>query len=237
MAAEAALAEEVPVAPGKNWSKKHFDEEGLLAIKSSVKQAEKTTNVEIIPVIEYSASTIQEGLYYLKLLKVVLAFIPSISLSLFLSTIVFRFFEIWMDPVYFHGIGALVLYVFFYYLFWHFSKPILPKGLYQIFALAKVKQDFSQAKEYETKNQESFLIYGFLREKVLVVYGDAKIFRQLSEEEVKPMLDLFFDNAKNGKMSKAYVDCITYVSSLLARDFPKTACDEDEVKNDLVIKE
>ncbi|GEM_PF-6311027 len=220
-----------------NWYDKVLNAEDLKAISAAVTKAEKQTNVEIIPVLEKSAAAGLGDIYYLKLLKAVLAFIPSLTLTFFFSSVVFRLYDLWWNPIYFQILSLLVLYAIFYYLFWYFPYPILPKGLYQIFAYAKVKNDFSLTKEFQTKKKESFLIYGFLREHLVILYGDKKIFNRLDEERIAEFLDVYIQNAKAKNMQTAFTDTIHAVTGDLAKEFPKTECDEDEVKNQLHLKD
>jgi len=220
-----------------NWHKKFLSQADLKEISFAVKKAEANTNVEIIPVLEKSAAAGLSDIYYLKFLKAVLAFIPSVSFTFFLSSVLFRLYNIWWNPLYFHILCMLALYSFFYYLFWYFPYPILPKGLYQVFAFAKVKSDFAATKSYQTKKKESFLIYGFLREHQIILYGDKKIFNRLDDEIIQPILDVYALSAKNKDLKTAYVEAIELAGEALAKEFPKTADDLDEIDNEMTIKE
>ncbi len=215
-------------------------------IISAVKKAESATSGEIVPMIVASCSPYPAATF-LACLVYALTISAVITISLMLmetpSAAILYFFRTYFVEQLASFFVFLIGFLFFIPIFILLTKkePSLKKLFLSKSEISEQVRETSHTAFKihgldKTKNRNGLLIFVSLFEKRVTVIADVGISRLVSNSEWKNITDALAIQIKNGNLIGGICDAIDACGKILAKHFPKTRDDEDELQNIILEK-
>ena len=213
-----------------HWLKSSLSTEGLNQIEESVRQAEKKTSGEIVPLIVRQSSTTGH---------VALAIFLSLALAYFLwaslQDEVFGF-----EEMSFWGVGYfLVIVLLSRYLAtvgW-LKRWLTPKWDQKKQVEQRALLEFYQSNIKATEGKTGILLFLSLEERQAVVIADEAIAKKLPEDTWQGVVDKILQGTKSRNLALGLSQGIELCGELLSPHFPIQPEDQNELPNHLIIKE
>jgi putative membrane protein len=222
---------EVPVAAGNmKWSERLLQSGDAEKVSQAITKAEAATSGEIVPMIVRRSSTTGHVPFMLTLVILVslLAFeVPQhswfarygLTWSLFFVSLFCFLISI--------PLSKIVL----------IQRLMVPQGD-QIFQVEeRALLEFYKTGIVDTKARTGILLFLSIMEKKAVVLADESIAKKLPPETWKQICDEMIHGIQLGKTADGLVTAIEKCGQILARHFPPTAENPNELKDHLIIKE
>ncbi len=214
------------MADGKfpDWLMDYITETEAVEISDAVREAEKHTSAEIVPMVVGSSATF--GHVFL-------------SLFLFLNFIFYYLANMYIQSEYTLFASLLLAFVFATILSRvNFVKRILtPKGDLELQVENRAQLEFHNLEMHQTRHATGVLIFVSLLEHRAVVLADKAISDALPPETWQNMLNILLVQIKKKNMKQGFVTAIDMAGKILKQKFPIQEGDTNELKNQLVVKE
>jgi putative membrane protein len=202
-----------------------FSTEERAAVEAAVREAERMTAAEIVPVVTSASSRHYRGQ---DIAGVWLAFLVLIALAIFSP-------EHQID-----GLEAVLLFVVAIALgtFAAANIPALKRLFLGRADLEEAVADgairaFRTFGVGETTGRTGLLVYVSLFERSAVVLGDAALARVLAASDYAAIRDVLIDGMRRGQIELALVASIRKAGEILADRLPRPADDQDEITDTL----
>ncbi len=213
-----------------NWSKSYLKQERVQLVLNAIKEAEKKTAGEIVPMIVRRSSTIGH--------------VPVILLGIFV--ILFLALDVSSIQTEFLG-GSWLWYALDFIVIASLAVLLSRLTFIQRFLTSRADQEdqvdmraeveFYESGINETKGATGILLYTSLMEHRAVVLADQAISEKVPKETWSEVCSLLTAGIKNGNIGIAYSNAIKRCGDILANDFPIQPDDVNELRDHLVIKE
>lgn len=204
-------------------------------IEGAVREAEKRTSGEIVPVLATRSGTYGRGHYQAAILAAVLGSLATIG--------VFSLPGLWdvapwnVPASVLLPVQALCIWMgFALSLRWPaFQRAILPQSLLEERVWSAARRAFGDLELTRTVGSTGIMIYVSLFERVAVVLADKAIAAHHEQKTWDEIRDLVINGLKSGRGTDGFVQAITRCSAILEEHFPVRADDVDELANHLRI--
>ena len=209
-------------------------EETYLAVKS----AETKTAGEIVPMIVKKSVSTDHVVWILMLINFSIVFLLDIPRS-------FENYLLWSDINFFVGmvLGLLFFLMLSFYISYLLSKLNFVKNLFtskkskQKFVSDRALLEFYKSGLYKTKEQTGILIFISMLERQVVILGDKGINEKIKSNEWQSILDELILSIKSKNLAQGLKTSIEKCAKLLETHFPARTNDENELSNQLIIKD
>jgi putative membrane protein len=206
----------------KQWAKEFLSEDDLKSIENAVKDAEKITDAEIVPMIVKRSSQVGHVPYLL-------------------------FFMFATASLAFNNHFQFLPYLFFIFLllplsFWlarysRFQRWLTTNDDLEAQTLERAEIEFHRQQMSKTERSVGVLIFVSLMEHRAVVLADKAIASKLPPETWQNLIADLLHGIKNGQPSLGFITAIGHCGEILAKDFPAKIHNNDELRNHLIIQE
>ena len=205
-----------------SWLKSFLSEEDLIKIKSSVADAEKRTQAEIVPMIVRSSVT--KG------------FLP-FHIFLILNLFILIFFRDGSD-VLFYSLIVASFPISIFLAGWPFlQRALIPKSDQESDVFHRAHFEFHQKKVGETFGSTGVLIFVSLNEHRAVILSDKGVAAEIDNERWAEAVQLLIAGIKNKKTGEGFCNAITHCANLLEKLSPAEKSNPNEISNRLLIEE
>jgi len=232
-AAEVSVAE-VPVAAGdknQNWTR-HFIKDGEAEqVAAAVTNAEKKTSGEIVPMIVRRSSTIGHVPYLLTVILWLILVVFEIPQHSFFTM---EFYGPWILAVL-----AIVCFLISFplsKLFW-IQRMLVPHSDQAFQVDTRALLEFYQTGIINTHSRTGILLFLSLMERKAVVLADESISKKMPVETWKQICQEMVEGIQKGDTGAGMVRAVEKCGEVLAPHFPRSAGDQNELKDALIIKE
>jgi uncharacterized membrane protein len=113
-------------------------------------------------------------------------------------------------------------------------RVLIQRGKLKSDPLLAAQRKFQRLKMHKTREHNAVLIFVAPRAHKFAVVGDRAIHEMCGEQLWQQIVDRMRMHFLKDEFSDALVDAIRDVSSVLARHFPKTSRDENELSDDVI---
>lgn len=212
------------------WLKSRLSEKELDAIEEAVRQAERRTSGEIVPVILRRSATVGHipFVVFLLLLVVYLGFGVS---HWFAENVLDNH---WLTL----GYVVLSWLVSRWLANWEWLERVLtPKADQQQQVEQRAELEFFESRIKATEGGTGILLFLSLMERQAVVLADRAIAEKLPQEKWREVVQLMIENTRAGAMGEGLRLAVLKCGETLAEHFPAASADRNELPNHLVIKE
>lgn len=212
-----------------NWVNKYLNEQSLKKISDTVKEVEKSTSAELVPMVVKRSSTIGHIplLLFFFLWIIFLVVIFTFNLSLF----IFSYWSLFLYLVFSLIISITLSRMFF------FQRILTSKQDQEDQVLMRAQLEFYQSNIKKTKSATGILLFLSLMERKAVVLADDTIAKKLPDEVWQEIIDIIIIGIKNKDMAQGICDALNKSKELLVPLFPIKSDDINELANNLIIKE
>jgi putative membrane protein len=212
------------------WALKHIHKDKVENIVQAVRNAELKTSAEIVPMIVKQSAGFGH--------------VPVMVFSFLM--LVFLILQI-LDPVdsrsdyyYFKHIvdGILLIAGTVFFTRLDFVKKVLTtQGDLDTQVAMRAEIEYFEAGLTGTRDSIGILLFVSLIERRAVVLADQGIVAKLPSETWDQVCKILVEGSKRKNMEQAFVDAINTCANLLAPHFPRKDNDQNELKDQLIIKE
>lgn len=199
--------------------------EDLQAIEQAVATAESRTAGEIVPMIvhESTYSSHVPGLLMLAFFALFMVAMPALGLGGW----------IW------NSVATLTAIILGYVLAqsaW-VRRHVIPRHDQALAVLHRAQLEFHETGIPATHGRTGVLIFVSMRERRAVVLGDRAISEKIDAERWRSIVDELIKEMGRGRVKEAFTGAIAHVGEILAREFPASKHDTNELPNTLVVKD
>lgn len=211
-----------------------FSQEERQRIDAAVAKAEKTTSGEIVPVIAGRAADYTHGLYHAGVTLTLLA-----SLALAGANLAFHAplgWGPWTIPLYVLLPAQLAAMLAGYHVArasWRVHRAFLPQALLEREVTRAARRAFHDLDLHRTKGATGIMLYVSLFERVALVVADKGIASKCDPKTWDGVRDILIAGLRSGDGAKGFTDAIAECGRILAKDFPPSAENPDELPNEL----
>jgi putative membrane protein len=213
-----------------SWINKHLSPDEIRTIETAVQVAEFETEGEIVPVIVKRSSTVGHVPLTLTLIITLMLVILEIPYSEWL----------WVRP--WVWVWPLVIVVIYYISFLIAKIPFIQKILVserdevdQVHQRAQL--EFFLNKINRTKGGTGILIFVSVMEKKAVILADEGIASKLPQEAWNEVLGELRKHMGSGDWVSGFKNAIERSGAILREHFPATGSNDNELKNQLIIRD
>lgn len=213
----------------KNISKYLSDQE-IQQISAAVQKAEEHTSGEIVPVIVKSSSAVGH--------------VPLILTLILLLVTLFAEFPWMSSPALRPWLFMWPVLGIFYYVIAH---PIARSFWLQRILTSNVDEEMQVVRRAQlefflngvkgTKESTGILIFISVMERRAVILADEGIAKKIGQEVWAAQVTKLTRELRHGQWSKAFLEAIEDCGKLLSTHFPTTSHNDNQLSNQLVIKE
>ncbi len=216
--------------PRATWAEKFMTSEEIQAVSAAVEKAEALTSGEIVPMIVRRSSTTAHVPWMITLVLLLIFLVFEIPDAQFLG----RTHSHWLLLV-LAGVSFLLSYPLSR-LLW-IQRLLVPQSD-QIFQVeARALLEFYQSKTNQTKDHTGVLIFISLMERKAVILADEGIAQKLPAETWGEICQNLVKSIGHGRPSDGLIQSIQRSGELLARHFAPKSNTENELSNQLILKE
>lgn len=213
-----------------------FSQEQKLEIDAAVKKAEKATSGEIVPVLAGRADDYSQGPYHAAITLTILA-----TLALFgvhLAVHGDMGWSLWAIPVYVILPVQLAALLASYHLARNngsLHRAFLPQALMEKRVETAARRAFHDLGLAGTKGGTGIMLYVSIFERVAIVVADKAIANKCTQQTWDGVRDLLIAGLKKNDGVRGFTDAIGECGRILAKEFPPSAENPDELTNELRI--
>jgi len=113
-------------------------------------------------------------------------------------------------------------------------RVLIQRGKLKSDPVAAARRNFHRLGLHKTRERNAVLIFVAPRAHKFAVVGDEAIHEKCGDEFWQRIVDRMRSHFRNEKFSDALVEAIKEVGTVLARDFPKTREDTNELPDEIV---
>lgn len=216
------------------WLKGWLHDGDLERVENSVKQAERTTSAEIVPMIVHSSSPTGHVPYLLFLLALMVLWTLLPYFAPWVETIApgvpFEVLE--LAAAFVAGIATWLCRENDFLL-----RVLTPEGDRAANAMRRAQLEFYQSNIKLTEDKTGVLIFVSLREHQAVVLADKAIADKFPQETWSKILGDLISHLKEGDLAGGMCTAIEEAGEILTQAFPIAPRDVNELPDHLVIKE
>lgn len=212
------------------WARCVLKEEDLPKISEAIRRAELKTTGEIVPVIVHRSSVIGHVplMFTLVFLVLLLVFeIPQLDVFEELNAYWFLFFV---------AVGSFALAQVLSRSMW-IQRIFVPVGDQAIQVQERAMIEFYQQGIGKTAGNTGILLFLSIMERRAVVLADEAIARRLPQEAWHQVCSTLVEGIKHEHTAEALIAAIHKSGELLTQHFPAQGENEDELSNQLILKE
>jgi putative membrane protein len=221
------------VAAGKQWPKwaKNFiTPDEAHRVSEAVAQVETKTRGEIVPIIVHSSSSVGHVSWSL-------TFVLLVSLLVF-EVPHFQFFHQWNATWLMFLIAGLCFGVARILSRFDWVQRLLVPQSDQVFQVEeRALLEFYQAGVTGTQERTGILLFISLMERKAVVLADHAISERLPKETWEEICRGMIEGIRKGQTAESLIQAIHRSGELLAEHFPHRQENENELSNQLILKE
>jgi putative membrane protein len=216
----------------KNLAKQFLSNTDIARITTAVKNAEKETSGEIVPMVVSSS-------YHYPMSNIIGGAALALPLSLLLTPIIGGF--LWI------GSRDMWLFIGIFILIFAAGHEIVKRvaALKRLFiSKREIEEEVKEAATtsfyreglYKTRDETGVLIFISVFERKVWVLADRGINEKVLENQWKQMVDMIVNGIRNNKQGDSICEAVGEIGRLLKVHFPVKPDDTDELKN-IIIKE
>ncbi len=218
-----------------NPVRRFFSEADQERIRGCVREIEKTTSGELVPMIVPASSHYPgAGALGAMVAGFAVAFLADVALGFARLWRGFQPLDIWLFPAVFGLVFFAVLAL--EHLFPSLKRPFI----HDADSLSEVAEAafaaFYRHGLAHTRDRTGVLIFISIFERKVHVIADEGIHAKVGEESWKRAVELIVSGFKNGRPAEAVCEAIVYCGKLLAEHFPRKRDDTDEL-DDLIVEQ
>ena len=208
-----------------------ISEKDKLLVSNTIKELEKSSSGEIVPVLASKSSK------YL--------FFRFMYASIFTYLILFIYFYFIKENLNFAldlDIFGLIVGLISFYVFYSLSnfnlvlKYLIPKKVKKYKCEKQAYFEFFQNEVYKTRDNTGILIYISVLERQVVVIGDWGINSKIDNKEWDNLIKIIVKSIKEKNITQGIVEGLIATNDLLKNNFPIKPDDTNELSNELIIK-
>jgi uncharacterized membrane protein len=113
-------------------------------------------------------------------------------------------------------------------------RVLIQRGKLKCDSFAAAQKKFHRLGMYKTRERNAVLIFVAPRVHQFAVVGDDAIHQKCGDEFWQRIVERMRTHFQNEKFSDALIEAVKEIGSALARDFPKTVRDTNELPDDLI---
>jgi putative membrane protein len=226
-AAAAVFREEAPVAIGEipDWIEKLLTPEDRAKVSEAVRLAERRTRGEIVPVIVRSSTPVRGVM-----VSTILFFI---ALFGFLEQH-FSHDEPWSFVI---ALGLALILGFVFSQIPFVQRFFLIDSDERKCVMERAELEFYREGVHRTQERIGVLIFISLLERKVVILADQGVAEKLPHNAWVEVIERLVGKIRDGHLAEGLTRAIEECTELLAPRFPRLERDENELPNDLVLKE
>lgn len=226
------------------WVESLLSPSQVQTVSDAVARVEKTTSGEIVPMIVRRSSAVGHVRIIVSLSWLLLLATLDILGTTFMAELSVWFYEkfgadfshflMWAT-----AIGALLTIPISYYLsrIDSIQRCLTPDSDLDFEVMERAQLEFYWAKLQETKDRTGILIFLSLMERKCVVLADEGISKLLPKETWDDVVKIVIDGIHAGQASEGLSKAVSKCGEILAKHFPPTSQNPNELANHLIVKE
>ncbi len=213
-----------------HWLKSYLKSEDIEEVSSAIKQAERLTSGEILPMIVRSSSTQGHVVMTLFCLFTIIFFLSGaqgIQQNLGAEN------PLWLllDFIFFWGLAVMLAKLPF------FKRIFIPKSDQEFQVFNRAKLAFYEEGLNQTHGATGILIFLSLLERRVVVLADKAIHEKLPQGTWEGIVKLILNGVKNNDLKGGLISAIAECGQILSQSFPRSNDDQNELRDRLIIAE
>ncbi|MEE4241316.1 MAG: TPM domain-containing protein [Desulfopila sp.] len=227
------LVEAVPREDGdmQHPAQRFLSKKEQFLVTEAVKNAEKRTSGEIVPMIVSSSYDYPKA-------KLIAALLFSLPLALFLSHLLAGY--VWLDPKNVYVFLSLLLPLFFLSnriitVYPSLARIFISQEEMDIEVQEEAMKSFFNEKLYATRDANGILLFISVFEKKVWILADRNIREKIPQQQWDDLVSELMDKISSRERCTALCNTITQIGDLLAQHFPGRRDDTDELHN-LIIR-
>lgn len=206
----------------------YFSSTELEQIRSAVKEAEKTTSAEIVPVFLERSGFYPEAYWKSAALFILFwSFLVYIYFKFISTSWTFNLELFLLSQIVVGGVGFLLAY------FWYpWQRLFIDSKNMKARIWDKAYSIFLKEEIFNTKNRTGMLLFMSFLEKEVIILGDSGINRHVTPQIWEGIIAQLISGLRHKNKTEAIIQAIYSMGNLL-KQYPIEANDENELKDDL----
>jgi len=209
------------------WLERHLNAENRVLVEDAIASVEKSSSVEIVPVIVKRSSTVSHVPVNLFLLLICLGLLFG------------DYFYIlpWVNSgLIYLGLGILSLILSMgLSRFDRVSMLFTPEADRNLQVLQRAELEFYRNKLGQTRDKTGVLVFISVAERRVQVLADETVSKRLPEDTWDKFVEIILQHKKQGLLAKGIAEAILWSGDLMKKEFPIQPQDVNELPNKLII--